>query len=229
MPILQEAVNKMKKQIGIWSTRELTTLWHREKVISTYITSKLWYRAAILPLPQGKKDYIESKIGNFLWLGTLERVRKGTSNLTTKRGGLGLPRVSLRGSSILRAQVCRILGGSTGQQMWQLLAYWAGDVTYKMPWLVTVSNLLVVPEYFQTLNLLLLELSDSMDELSPVDASNLSAKKIYGILEDSDFLPVPRVQEFEEAKVFKGSLVPGGWSRVWKRASHKVHSVLAKM
>ena len=102
--------------------------------------------------------------------------------------------------------------------MWQLLAYWAGDVTYKMPWLVTGSNSLVVPEYFQNLNQLLLELSDSMDKLSPVEASKLTAKKCYGILVESGHLPIPRVQQFEEAKVFKGSLVPGGWKRVWKRA-----------
>ena len=90
-----EAVNKMKKQIGIWSTRELPTLWHREKVISTYITSKLWYRAAILPVPGDLIDKIEGEIGNFLWLGCLERVRKATSNHPIKRGGLGLPIVSL--------------------------------------------------------------------------------------------------------------------------------------
>ena len=42
-----EAIIKIKKQIGIWSTRELPTLWNRDKVISTFITSKLWYRAAI--------------------------------------------------------------------------------------------------------------------------------------------------------------------------------------
>ena len=90
-----KAVSKMAKQIGIWSTRELPTLWHREKVISTYITSKLWYRAAILPVPKDKIVKIESKIRNFLWLGTLERVRKGTSNLPIKKGGLGLPIVSL--------------------------------------------------------------------------------------------------------------------------------------
>merc|ERR1712055_1082840 len=161
-----DAIGKMRKQIGVWSTRDFPTLWHREKVVSTYITSKLWYRAAILPLPRGKLDYIESKIGSFLWLGPLERVRKGTSNLTRRHGGLGLPRVSLRGKSVLGAQVCRILGGPASQQMSQLLAYWAGDVIYKMPWLVTTSNSLVVPKYFKALNLLLLELSDTMDELS---------------------------------------------------------------
>ena len=52
----EEAINKIKKQIGIWSTRELPTLWHRKKVISTYITSKLWYRAEILPVPKDKID-----------------------------------------------------------------------------------------------------------------------------------------------------------------------------
>ena len=62
-----EAVGKMAKQIGIWSTRELPTLWHREKVISTYITSKLWYRAAILPVPRDLLAKIKQKIGNFIW------------------------------------------------------------------------------------------------------------------------------------------------------------------
>ena len=61
-----EVISKMKKKIGIWSTRELPTLWHRERVISTYITSKLWYRSAILLVPGDLFGKIEQKIGNFL-------------------------------------------------------------------------------------------------------------------------------------------------------------------
>ena len=41
-------------------------------------------------------------------------------------------------------------------------------------------------------------------------------------------LPDPRVEELEEAKVFKGSLVLVGWKEVWRRITHKVHSVMAR-
>ena len=106
-----KAIGKMAKQIGIWSTREQQTLLHRKKVISTYISCKLWYRAVILPVPRNQIGKIESKIGNFLWFSFLERVRKVTSNHPIKKGGLRLPIVSLLGDSILGVQVCRVLGG----------------------------------------------------------------------------------------------------------------------
>ena len=49
-----------------------------------------------------------------------------------------------------------------------------------------------------------------MEDLKPGDALNLKDKKVYRILMESLDLTAPRVEELDEAKVFKGSLVLGG-------------------
>ena len=74
-----------------WSARQLNTMIQRVEVLRLFVTSKLWYKASVLPLPTKFLKKFESLMGRFLWAGKLERLKIDELKNPKSAGGLGLP------------------------------------------------------------------------------------------------------------------------------------------
>lgn len=90
-------------QIRLWmnNTRNLNLI-QKVILINTYISSKLWYLASILPLPNKYAGKFISRIGSFLWYGKpWTRIAFETLVLPKKRGGLNLHSPAIKAKALL--------------------------------------------------------------------------------------------------------------------------------
>jgi zinc-binding in reverse transcriptase len=82
-------VNNIRQMIWCHSTRDLNLL-QKVTLCNTFILSKAWFVAAILPLAKKWADKIISQVGLFLWRGSALRVSFEQLTLHRTKGGLGL-------------------------------------------------------------------------------------------------------------------------------------------
>ena len=71
----EKCFSGFNKTIMSWSSRQLNTMVQRVEVLRLFATSKLWYTASALPLPNKYLKKFESLMGKFLWAGKLERLQ----------------------------------------------------------------------------------------------------------------------------------------------------------
>ena len=83
-----------------WQSRQLDTLAQRVQVARTFAMSKLFYIAAVLPLPGKHKREVESKLSKFIFRGRHERLKLCELENTCEKGGLGLPNISVRADAL---------------------------------------------------------------------------------------------------------------------------------
>ena len=76
---LRSQLSKVKVTLWGWDTRVLDTVEERVMVLDTFILSKIWYRAQILPMSDMWVKKFEREIYNFLWWGWITKhpVKKG--------------------------------------------------------------------------------------------------------------------------------------------------------
>ena len=74
-----------------WSSRQLETLIQRVEVLRLFSTSKLWYKALVLPLPVKYAKKFESAMVKFLWVGRLEKLIIDEVKNPYSSGCLNLP------------------------------------------------------------------------------------------------------------------------------------------
>lgn len=77
-------------------------------VVNTFILSKLWYLAQILPPPQLILRKIDLAIGFYLWRGKQYRIARTQLYLRPKQGGLGLVCVQAKCTALLVRNITRI-------------------------------------------------------------------------------------------------------------------------
>ena len=102
-------LSKFTSAIYSWSSRVLETLHQRAEVLSIFALSKIWYRAAVLPLPERYAVQFEKHISSFLWKGQLTRnvLSRDTVALPKDHGGLNLPHVRLKCKALFMKQLFR--------------------------------------------------------------------------------------------------------------------------
>lgn len=78
-------------------------------LVNTYITSKLWYTASIIPLPNKFSGKFISRIGSFLWYGKpWTRIAFETLILPKQRGGLNLHSPPIKARALLTNRLMHI-------------------------------------------------------------------------------------------------------------------------
>jgi hypothetical protein len=132
-------------------------LSERRDVLETFVFSKLWYLAQILPLPQAVAAKATSLAGSFLWAGHLERLAWQELHHKRQAGGLGVSCIFTRGQALLAKQLChQVAGGGTPAGH---LAFWLGAAAgHYVPALSGGSHTLRLPA-------LLLQVADVLVEL----------------------------------------------------------------
>lgn len=90
-------------QTRLWinNTRNLN-LVQKVILVNTYVSSKLWYTASVIPLPNKYAGKFISRIGNFLWYGKpWTRIAFENMILPKGKGGLNLHSPPIKAKSLL--------------------------------------------------------------------------------------------------------------------------------
>ena len=84
--------NKFQGSLMAWSSRSFDSLSQRVEVLNMFSFSRIFYIAAVLPMPQNFIKRVDMSVGKFLWnlSGKLLRVSLQDIKLPKSRGGLGL-------------------------------------------------------------------------------------------------------------------------------------------
>ena len=84
----ESCLSGFRKTVMSWKARQLNTLIERVEVLRLFATSRLWYKASVLPLPSSFVKKFESIMGSFLWVGKLERLQINELKNPRWAGGL---------------------------------------------------------------------------------------------------------------------------------------------
>lgn len=110
----------------IWMNRpRLVNIKQKVVLLNTFICSKMWYMASILPMPNRYVGMFTKQIGFFLWAGVpAQRVRMTDVVRPRKEGGLGLHSPDLKTKALLvnRYIKTRAVLPSTDQYLHQIPA-----------------------------------------------------------------------------------------------------------
>ena len=87
----------------------LPTLEQRVKVLTTFVMSKLWYLAQVIPIPGTVVEVLEKSTRVFLWRERMEKLPYEELFNRVEEGGLGLPSIAVRCDSLFLTQLSRIL------------------------------------------------------------------------------------------------------------------------
>lgn len=101
-------IAKMAQQIWLHKMRVLT-LHQKVLLMNTFISSKMWYIASILPMYKLHIAKVTSLIGSFLWQGQVTRIAIHQLALPLDKGGLNLHLPIFKCSSLLiNRHLCEI-------------------------------------------------------------------------------------------------------------------------
>jgi hypothetical protein len=102
----------------LWGSRRLDTLAQRVQILESFIMSKAWYFAHLLPLATktaGPPPLLAPATrfwqiaADFLWQGRLRRLAFDELHSKRSEGGLGLSCLQTRAQSMLAKQACHHL------------------------------------------------------------------------------------------------------------------------
>ena len=99
-----------KLALAPWRGRGILSLKLRRDVLETYVFSRLWYMAQILPLPSLVAQQLTTMAGSYLWKGHLERLALQELHSQRSEGGLKISCLVTRAQALLAKQVCWSLG-----------------------------------------------------------------------------------------------------------------------
>ena len=98
-----------RKTLIAWGSRMLDSLRQRVDVLKIFATSKLWYKASALPLPEMWARKFEAGVRKFLWAGRLEQLALEEVMNPVEMGGLGLPCIRAKAEALFLKQSTRLL------------------------------------------------------------------------------------------------------------------------
>ena len=201
------ALSSFRKVLMSFDLRSLNTLHQRVDVVNIFASSKLWYKAAVLPLPGSVAKDLEISIGKFLWKGKLERLTLVELCNKKVEGGLGLVEIRSKADALLLKQACRILTACDSKS-WLHLKYWMGLYLSKIiPQMRTGPHSERIPRMYTTTKALL---DESVLELPLEDISKITVKELYQSFTET--LPPPKI-------IYKRG--PGVvWDNVWTNLNH---------
>jgi hypothetical protein len=169
--------------ISGWRARRVPFLNERQDVLETFIFSKLWYLAQILPLPQSVAARATGLTGAFLWAGHGERLTWQELHNRREAGGLAVSCVFTRGQALLAKQMClQVAAGGTPAAH---LAFWLGPVVgHFVPSLAAGSHAPRPPAGLVQAADVLVELF-SFGTIPPDSLASATAVAIYRVFMDT--------------------------------------------
>ncbi len=193
----------MQGAIQAWGGRGVPFLKERRDVLETYIFSKMWFMAQILPLPQAAAARATSLAGSFLWRGQCERLAWQELHQRREAGGLGISCIFTRGQNLLAKQFCwQVAGGGVPGAH---LAFWFGPVVgHYIPSLAAGAHSTRLPGPLVHVGDTLVELF-TFGTVSPDGLAGAKAASIYVAFMDTP--PLTKVK----------AKWPLDWGRVWWR------------
>ena len=111
-----ECLTKFNNTSMSWSSRQLETLVQRIEVLRIFATSRLWYKASALPLPETFAKKFEAAMVRFLWIGKLEKLKIDEIKNPVLSGGLNLPCIISKSDALFLSQTCRLLRDPSSKQ-----------------------------------------------------------------------------------------------------------------
>ena len=120
---------KVQQTLIAGSKRFLDSIYQRVEVINTFVLSRFFYIASVLPIPKNVRQQIEKNIGKFIWScsGKLLRVSLNEVKLSKDRGGLGLLCLDVMGECLRLRQLLRLLENGDEKSLNHTL-YWIGPI-----------------------------------------------------------------------------------------------------
>ena len=166
------------KLLMSWSSRQLETLIQRVEVLRLFGTSKLWYKASVLPLPVKYAKKFESAMVKFLWVGRLEKLKIDEIKNPYLSGGLNLPCVVSKADTLLLSQVCRMLKNSNSKEYLHM-KYWLGlYISEYFPDMGVGPHAEIISPYFQHVKALLVG-GLLLGDVKPQALGDVTAKELY--------------------------------------------------
>ena len=194
-----------KSSVAGWKRKGVATLRHRRDVLETYVFSKLWYLAQILPLPSAMARQLTTMAGAYLWSGHFERLAWQELHAPLLAGGLAISCLASRAQALLTKQICWSIGhGGRAAGHW---AYWIGHrLATHLPHLEDPGHQAAnTPRLWEEAADTVLEVLD-YETVSPAALLAAKAASIYS--EFTDTPPLPKI-------VFKQPDLP--WPTIWQR------------
>jgi exonuclease III len=94
-----DLINKISFSFHQHARRRLNLL-QKVWISNSFVLSKLWYVAQVLPAENIHIGKIRKLLGNFLWRGSLYRIERNQLSLKAKHGGLALVNVDLKAKAL---------------------------------------------------------------------------------------------------------------------------------
>ncbi len=89
-----------------WRGQGVANLNFCRDILETFIFSKLWYLAQILPLPNQVCQQLTAMAGSFLWAGHLERITWQKLHSPKLEVALQVSCLASRAQALLSKQIC---------------------------------------------------------------------------------------------------------------------------
>ena len=103
-----EKIVKFKKTLNLWKIRNLS-LRGRSLILSQLAASKLWYTAAIYPLPLWAEKQLTEAIWDFFNNGHPQQVKRSLCELPRDLGGLSIPNIPLKVQALQAMWIHKLL------------------------------------------------------------------------------------------------------------------------
>ena len=148
--------------------------------------SRIFYIAAVLPMPQNFIKRVDMSVGKFLWnlSGKLLRVSLQDIKLPKSRGGLGLICLSSMAKSLRLSQLLRLLKSGDDKSVSHIW-FWIGSLLEDLiPDRGQAELINIVPKYYESLAEILADAKIS-GTVSSLNWRFLTNKLIYKSLEDT--------------------------------------------
>lgn len=99
-------------ELILQAAKDVVTRWHgrrlspvgRVLLLNACVLSKLWYAAAVLPVPPKLATEVDRLALDFVWEGKVHKVRKDVLRLPKAQGGLGLISTSVQNEALIAKQ-----------------------------------------------------------------------------------------------------------------------------
>ena len=203
------------KVLMSWSSRQLETLVQRVEVLRLFLTSKLWYKASVLPLPVKFAKKFETAMFRFIWRGKFEKLKMDEIKNPVLSGGLNLPCILSRADSLFLSQTCKLLRDPESKQYCHV-KYWIGlYMGEHFPDMSSGPHAELISPYFQHMKALLSG-ALLLGDVEPRKLKEVTAKKLY--LGFTTSFPPPKVVYKFEAD----------WEQVWMRLQSPVLGLVGR-
>ena len=104
---LESRLLSLEKCLNVWSSRDLT-LYGKINIVKSLALSKLFFVAAVLPIPDDFIKNVNKQVVEFIWNHKNPKIKKTTMIGEKKEGGLGMPDFDIINKSLKAAWVKRL-------------------------------------------------------------------------------------------------------------------------